>query len=60
MIFIFFFCCFNRFFTIPVKIENARLKLSQAIPTSAPIAIVNDAIEMLSVVTDQTFNDLSN
>ena len=47
------------FFTIPVKIENARLKLTLNIPDGAPITVANDAIEMLPVVTDRTINDLS-
>ena len=51
---------FNSFFPIPVKIENARLKLALAIPTGAPITVANDAIEMLPVVTDKTINDISN
>ena len=50
---------FNSFFTIPVKIENARLKLALAIPTGARITVANDVIEMLPVVTDKTVNDLS-
>ena len=49
---------FNSFFPIPVKIENARLKLALAIPTGAPITVGNDAMEMLPVVTDKTTNDL--
>ena len=44
---------------IPVEIENARLKLALTIPTGTPMAVVNDAIEMLPVVTDKTINDLS-
>ena len=44
---------------IPVKIENASLKLALTITTGAPITVANDAIEMLPVVTDKTFNDLS-
>ena len=47
------------FFTIPVEIENARLKVSLVFPTGAPITVANDAMEMLSVVTDKTINDLS-
>ena len=47
------------FLTIPVEIENVRLKLPVAIPTSAPITVANDAIEMLLVATDKTINDLS-
>ena len=63
MLFIFisfsFYVVFNFFFTIPVEIENARLKLALVIPTAAPITVANDAIEMLPVVTDKTINDLS-
>ena len=47
------------FFTIPVKIENERLKLALAIAMGAPITAANDAIEMLPVVSDKTINDLS-
>ena len=50
---------FNSFFTIPVEIENARLKLAFTIPTGAPMTVVNDAIQMLPVVTDKTIKDLS-
>ena len=50
---------FNSFFTIPVQIENARLKLALVIPAGAPVTVANDAIEMLPVVTDKTINDLS-
>ena len=46
---------FNSVFTIPVQIENSKLKLS--IPTAAPITVDNDAI--LPVVTDKAINDLS-
>ena len=46
-------------FTIPVEIENARLKLALSIPTGAPVTVANDAIEMLPVVTDKAINDLS-
>ena len=55
--FLLFLVVFNSFFMIPVEIENERLKL--AIPTGAPIAVTNDVIEMLPVVTDETFNNLS-
>ena len=41
-------------------IENAGLKLSLIISTGAPIAVANDAIEMLPVAIDQAVNDLSN
>ena len=60
MLFLFNSCCFfKKIFTIPVKIENAILKLALAILTGAPITVANDAIEMLPVVTDKTINDLS-
>ena len=35
---------------MPVDIENARLKLTFAIPTGALITVANDAIEMLPLV----------
>ena len=57
--FFLFLVVFNSFFTIPVEIENARLKLAVIIPTGAPMTVANDAIEMLPVVTDKTINDLS-
>ena len=44
---------------ILLEIENARLKLALTIPTGTPMTVVNDAIEMLPVVTDKTINDLS-
>ena len=46
--FISFLVVVNSFFTIPVEIENARLKLTLVIPRSAPIAV-----NMLPVVTDK-------
>ena len=39
---------------IPVEIKNERLKLTLIIPIGAPITVANDAIEMLTVVTDKT------
>ena len=57
--FFLFLVVFNSFFTIPVEIENARLKLALTIPTGAPMAVANDAIQMLLVATDKTINDLS-
>ena len=35
-------------------IENARLQLALIIATGAPIAVANDAIEILPVATDKT------
>ena len=54
-----FLIVFKNFFTNPVAIENPRLKLALIIPTGAPIAAANDAIEMLPVASDKTINDLS-
>ena len=59
MLFLFTSYCFNSFFIIPVKSENARLKLALTIPTGTPITVANDAIEILPFVTDKTINDLS-
>ena len=42
-----------------VEIENARLKLALIIPIGAPMAVANDAIEMLPVLTDKTINNLA-
>ena len=57
--FFFLFCViFKSFVTIPLEIENARIKLVVAIPTGATVTVPNDAIEMLSVVTGKTINDL--
>ena len=39
-------------------IENARLQLALIIQMGAPIAVANDAIEMLPVATDKTINYL--
>ena len=54
----FFLVVFNSFSMIAVEIENARLKLSPTIHTGVPVAVANDAIEMLPAVTDKTINDL--
>ena len=50
---------FNNFFTSTVENENARLKLTLAIPIVVPIIVENDAIEMLKLVADKTIEDLS-
>ena len=39
--------------------KNTRLKLALAIPTTAPMKVANDAIEMLPLVADKTNKDLS-
>ena len=41
----FIYVVFKSFFTIPVQIENARLKLALVIPTDALMTVANDAIE---------------
>ena len=48
---------FNNFFIIPVKIENAGLKIALTIPTGVLITVANDAIEILPLVLDKTIND---
>ena len=58
--FFLFLVVFYSFFTIPVEIQNERLKLALSIPTGAPKTVGNDAIEILSVVKlCKTINDLS-
>ena len=59
LFFSFLFLLFNRFFMIPVEIENARLRLALIIPIGAPMTVANDAIEMLPMFTDKTVTDLS-
>ena len=56
--FFFLFLVFN-FFMIPIKIDNARLKLSFLSPTDAPMTVANDAMEMFPVIIDKTINYLS-
>ena len=43
---------------IPVEIENARLKLALTIPTGAPVAIANDAMEILRVDAIEVLQEL--
>ena len=38
---------------IPVEIKNERLKLTLIIPIGAPMTVANDAVEMLTVVTNK-------
>ena len=57
--FVLFLVGFKSFFTVPVKIENARQTLALTIPTGAPITVVNNAKELLPVVTDKMITDLS-
>ena len=46
--------------TVPIVIENAKLKLALAIPTGAPITVGNEAIEMLPLVADKTIKTYLN
>ena len=57
--FFFFSLFFNNYFISPVDNENVRLRLALAIPTSFPITVANDTIEMLALVADKTIKDLS-
>ena len=50
---------FSNFFMMPVDTENVRPKVALSIPIGAPITVVNEAIEMLLLVTDKTIKDLS-
>ena len=53
--FFFLFCvAFNNLLTIPVEIENLRLRLAFVIDTGAPIRVANDAIKMLPLVAGKT------
>ena len=54
MLFLLFLVIFNNFSTIPVVIENEKLKLTLAIPTVAPITVPNDAIDIPPLVADKT------
>ena len=43
---------------IPVAREKIKVKLALAIPTGAPIVVVNEIIDIPPVVTIRTFNIL--
>ena len=59
MLFLFFLVIFNNFLTIPVVREKIRVKLALAIPTGAPIILVNEIIDTPSVVALKTIKILS-
>ena len=59
MFFFLFLVAFNNFFTSSVHNENVGLRLALVIPTDVPVTVVNDAIEMLPLVSDKTIKDLS-
>ena len=50
---------FKNVFTNPDVTENVRPQPAPVIPAGAPIAVVNDAIEMLPANIDKTFTNLS-
>ena len=57
--FFLFRAVFNNFITIPVVIENTKLKLALAIPTGAPITVANEGVDIPLLVADKTIKDLS-
>ena len=57
--FFLFLIVFKNFFTSPDVIETVKLQLAPIIPAGTPMAVANDAIEMLPDNIDKTFNDLS-
>ena len=60
MLFLFFFLViFNNFLTIPVVREKIKVKLALAIPTGAPIILVNEIIDTPPVVALKTIKILS-
>ena len=54
-----FLIVFKNFFTNPDVTENVKPQLAPIIPSGAPIAVANNAIEILPDNIDKTFNDLS-
>ena len=58
MLFLFFFLVINNFFTIPVVKEKIKVKLALAIPTGAPITLVNELIDTPPVVALKTITIL--
>ena len=57
--FFYLFCVvFDNFFTSPVVIENAKLKLALAIPKGAPVIVANDEIDLPPLNTNKTIKDL--
>ena len=47
------------FFTVPVFIENTKLKLGLAISTGAAITVANDAVDIPPLALDKTIKDSS-
>ena len=54
-----FLIVFKNISTNPDVIENVKAQHAPIIPAGAPIAVANDAIEMLPDNIGKTFNDLS-
>ena len=59
MLFLFFLVIFNNFLTIPVAREKIKVKLALAIPTGAPIILVNKIIDTPPVGAFKTIKILS-
>ena len=59
MLLLFFLVIFNNFFTIPVVKEKIKVKLALAIPTGAPMTLVNETIDTPPVVALKTIKMLS-
>ena len=57
--FFFFLVIFNNFLTIPVVREKIKVKLALAIPTGAPIILVNEIIDTPLLVALKTIKILS-
>ena len=54
LFFFFFLVILSNFFTIPVVREKIKVKLALAIPTGAPIILVNKQIDIPLVVARKT------
>ena len=59
MLFLFFLVIFNNFLNIPVVKEKNEVKLPLAIPTGAPIILVNEMIDTPPVAALKTIKILS-
>ena len=57
--FFLFLVIFNNFLTIPVVREKAKVRLALAIPTDAPIILVNEIIDTQLLVALKTIKILS-
>ena len=57
--FFFFLVIFNNFLTIPVVREKIKVKIALAIPTGAPIILVNEIIDTPPLVALKRIKTLS-